>query len=51
MNKWYQIKIKNHTEIIKFQDSCLYHAKKAAKSWLIAYGYNPKIITYTVTEI
>lgn len=51
MNKWYQIKIKNHNTKIKFQDTCLYNAKKAAKSWLIAYGFNPLIITYTIIEL
>ena len=48
MEKYYAI-ITNK-KIHSFKESCLYNAKKYAKSWLITLGFNPKIIKYRVEK-
>jgi hypothetical protein len=50
MKKWYIIKT-NNKEIHRFTESCLYNAKKYAKSWLLSCGYNPQITKCQVMEL
>jgi len=47
--KWYIILVYGR-EVYRFQDTCLYNAKKQTKSWLITLGYNPAIIHYNTIE-
>lgn len=36
--------------VYRFQESCMYNAKKYAKSWIVGQGYNPHITNWNVVE-